>query len=139
MSLGKEIVLKVTTPLRLQKNGRPLRSEEITARGLLTAMMRRTALIYEFQCRTPLGLDFAGLAEAAECVALASRLTWRDWARYSNRQDRRMSLGGVVGEIRLSNVPFAFTALAACATLAHVGKNATFGLGRVSLEQKNGL
>ena len=131
---GKEIVLKVTTPLRLQKNGRPLRSEEITARGLLTAMMRRTALIYEFQCRTPLGLDFAGLAEAAEGVALASHLTWRDWARYSNRQDRRMSLGGVVGEIRLSNVPFAFTALAACATLAHVGKNSTFGLGRVSLE-----
>ena len=72
---GKEIVLKVTTPLRLQKNGRPLRSEEITARGLLTAMMRRTALIYEFQCRTPLGLDFAGLAEAAEGVALASHLT----------------------------------------------------------------
>lgn len=97
-------------------------------------MMRRTALIYEFQCRTPLGLDFAGLAEAAEGVALASHLTWRDWARYSNRQDRRMSLGGVVGEIRLSNVPFAFTALAACATLAHVGKNSTFGLGRVSLE-----
>ena len=97
-------------------------------------MMRRTALIYEFQCRTPLGLDFAGFAEAAEGVALASRLTWRDWARYSNRQERRMSLGGVVGEIRLSNVPFAFTALAACATLAHVGKKSTFGLGRVSLE-----
>lgn len=130
---GGNLTLNVETPLRLQKNGTPLQPHEIGAHALLMAMMRRIALIYEFQCREPLALDFRALSEAAEDVQIKTDLVWKDWTRYSNRQQKRMNLGGVVGWIELMALPRPFAALCACSTLTHIGKNATFGLGRVSL------
>ena len=130
---GTTLELSVQTPLRLQNNGRPLRAGEITARTLLMSMVRRTALIHEFQCEESLSLDFAQLALEAEAVGMECALHWLDWTRYSSRQNRAMNLGGVVGSIRLTNLSHALSLFCACSTLTHVGKNATFGLGRTTL------
>ncbi len=60
----------------------------------------------EFEVETPLhllayagppALDFSGLTACAERIESWKNLRWRDWTRYSSRQDRQMALGGMVG------------------------------------------
>lgn len=131
---GSEIHLQIQTPLRLQQNGVPLLPGEVTAYPILTALLRRIALLYEFQCLDKLDLNFHQLSEMAGAVALESSLEWVDWIRYSSRQNRHMNLGGVTGSIVLRDVPPEFRVLLAAGQLSHVGKNATFGLGRYRIE-----
>lgn len=127
------ISLRIETPMRLQNNGVPLGPELITARTFLSALLRRTALVAEFQCNTPLNLDFGSLLQKAEMLKIEKDLGWKDWQRYSSRQDREMSLGGVVGSILLHEVPPVLRTLLTVGQMLHVGKNATFGLGKYRL------
>ena len=60
-------------------------------------------------------------------------LGWKDWQRYSSRQDRKMSLGGVVGSIELEGLTAFHRTLLAVGQMIHAGKNATFGLGKYRL------
>ena len=57
-------------------------------------------------------------------------LRWRDWTRYSSRQHRKMQLGGLVGSVTYAGDLAAFLPFVALGQLLHVGKNATFGLGK---------
>src|SRR5262245_56634986 len=72
---------------------------------------------------------------SSECAAgvrvTRARLGWRDLARYSNRQRRTVSLGGFVGELEVEGDLEPFLPLLQMAEQVHVGKGATFGLGRI--------
>lgn len=127
---SEAVALRIETPMRLQNNGVPLGPELITSRNFLSALLRRTALIAEFQCGTPLLLNFGTLTQLMESVSMKKDLGWKDWQRYSSRQDRRMSLGGVVGSIEMEGLTVFQRTLLAVGQMIHVGKNATFGLGK---------
>jgi hypothetical protein len=126
--------LAIHTPLRLQENGRPLGPEDITPRTLLTALVRRAALISEFHAGQKLALDFHALGELAHSIEGEKHLRWRDWTRYSSRQQQKMSLGGVVGEWTLRGDLTPFLPFLYLGQWLHVGKNATFGLGGYRLD-----
>jgi len=108
-------------------------AEALTARKLLTTLIKRTALICEFHLGHKLDLDFHALAEAAARIEGEKRLHWRDWTRYSNRQKQEMSLGGVVGDWALRGNLTPFLPFLHLGQWLHVGKNATFGLGGYTL------
>ena len=56
-------------------------------------------------------------------------MAFKDWERFSNRQNQRMKLGGYVGNVYLSNLPGFMMPLIQLGEYLHVGKNAVFGLG----------
>jgi hypothetical protein len=61
-------------------------------------------------------------------------LQWKDLKRYSNRQKKKVPMGGLVGEMVIQDLdPWLHTWLQA-AELLHVGKGAAMGLGRVELQ-----
>jgi hypothetical protein len=126
---GEAFTLDFHTPLRLQENGRALLPANLTARDLLMALARRTSLLMEFHTDQSAGLDFAVLAELAGNVPYTHDLQWRDWTRYSSRQQQKMQLGGATGQWQLRQVPFPFHALLQVGQWLHIGKNASFGLG----------
>jgi hypothetical protein len=126
---GDSITLTIDTPLRLQRNGRPIDARALTARDLLVALVRRTALIHEFHGAGPLPLDFAALTKRAEAIESDKDLHWRDWQRYSSRQQQKMTLGGVVGRWRLFGDLTPFLPFLHLGQWLHVGKEATFGMG----------
>lgn len=128
-----QLHLAVQTPLRLQQNGKVLGAGDITAERLLVTAMRRLALLCEFQCRSRLDLDFHALAESAKAVSGETDLTWRNWTRFSSRQQQLMTLGGLTGTVTLNGVPPFYRIVLAASELMHIGKNATFGLGRIKL------
>ena len=62
------------------------------------------------------------------------RLHWHDLPRYSSRQKTRMKLGGFMGKIFFSGSLLPFEeALLSAAELFHLGKNTSFGLGRIEV------
>lgn len=130
---SQAVRLRFTTPLRLQKDSK-IQGRAMTARDLLMALARRYWLLAEFHQATPPAVDFKELIAKAEAIHLQSQLQWRDWTRYSNRQQQEMTLGGVVGTVELRGDLGPFAGLLAAGQWLHLGKNASFGLGHYNLE-----
>jgi hypothetical protein len=121
-------------PLRLQNQGRRATVEEHTPHRLLMALIRRTALMAEFHGDGPLALDFSALARLAETLESERHLAWRDWSRYSSRQQKKMDLGGVIGRWTLRGELAPLLPFLHLGQWLHVGKEAAFGLGGYRLE-----
>ena len=103
---------------------------------LLRALLRRISALSYFHCGQRIEADFAGLAARSRAVVLARDATaWRDWTRFSSRQDARMDLGGIIGEAEYEGDLAEFLPWLFWGQIAHVGKNATFGLGRIALSK----
>lgn len=128
-------ILHFRTPLRLQRNGRALPPERLDVRTLLMALVRRVSLLAEFHAGGALVDDFSALLACCPAIADTRRLAWRDWARYSSRQEQRMNLGGVVGTWTLCGDLSAFRPFLRLGEYVHVGKEAAFGLGAYTLEE----
>jgi hypothetical protein len=126
--------LRFTTPLRLQQQGK-IQGRAMTARDLLMALARRYWLMAEFHQASQPTVDFKALSAQADGIQLDSQLQWRDWTRYSNRQQQEMTLGGVVGTVELRGDLRPFAELLAVGQWLHIGKNASFGLGQYTLEE----
>lgn len=129
----KRLTLKLHTPTRLRVNKCYLGANELTARDFLMALARRIGLLEQTHLADPPRRDYRELVAVAERISLAPRLEWVDWQRWSNRQKRHMQLGGLMGDIELVGPLDDFMPLLVIGEWLHVGKNATFGLGRYSL------
>ncbi len=130
---GRRARLRLLTPARMKVDGRL--AHRFSFRTMAFKMLRRTAELAHFYVpgQRP-SWDFEELLERAEAVRIdRAQLRWQDWQRYSNRQGRKMKLGGVVGEIELSGELAPFAPLLRTAEVIHVGKGTTFGLGRLQV------
>lgn len=132
--VGEErITLSFLTPARLQVRGRL--QEEPGFRTLVFLMLRRTLELAWFHLPGA-EIDWRLrplLDRASDVNVTASGLRWQEWQRYSNRQQRKISLGGFVGTMDLEGDLSPFASLLRTAEVLHVGKGATFGLGRMKV------
>ncbi|MHA1796683.1 MAG: CRISPR system precrRNA processing endoribonuclease RAMP protein Cas6, partial [Promethearchaeota archaeon] len=79
--------------------------------------------------------EFRDLLDAADTIKTTQKnLHWKDQSRYSNRQKRKMKMGGFVGEIELEGEFGLIGDLVKYSEVLHVGKGTTFGLGKVEIE-----
>jgi CRISPR-associated endoribonuclease Cas6 len=131
------LTLRFLTPTRLVYEGSL--TEAPAFHVLLRVLLRRLSNLAYFHCDTELPLDFRALIAAAEQIQTASsRLWWYDWERYSARQDTRMKLGGVLGQVTYAGDLEPFWPLLQLGTYVHVGKGTSFGLGKYVIEAKTG-
>jgi hypothetical protein len=123
--------LEIATPMRLPSQGHPLRPGEVTPRKLLTAILRRAGLLLDIHANRPgMTRDAPQVARRADSLADCRYLRWRDWTRYSSRQQAEMTLGGVVGSWEITGDLGPLAAWLWLGQWLHAGKNATMGLGR---------
>ena len=136
MALGSEVTLHVTSPMRLQLHGQPVHVHALTARTLLISLARRYQLMLDVHCGSQAPqLNFAELSAQAEAIRLTAKdMQWFDWKRFSQRQQRAMKLGGLLGTIHLQGELAPFSQLLHVGQWLHIGKGATFGLGRYLLK-----
>jgi hypothetical protein len=126
-------------PLRLRRQGRYM--SEMDWSFVLTSLARRVQLLCAvFNDRELLGREgWAPLKERLEDMAAAVRtktdtgssVAWKDWSRYSNRQRRKVPMGGLVGSLVITEAPEELWPWLRLAGLVHVGKGAAMGLGRL--------
>jgi len=129
------VTITFETPLRLKRKGRLLGADDLTARDVLDAAVRRISGLMRFHANGPPAVDFRALKASMERARLTDRdLRWHDWARWSGRQKAYIQLGGLVGSLQLdlSECPDVWPFLALAAE-THLGKAATMGLGRITL------
>jgi hypothetical protein len=126
----RRLRLELETPLYLKTQGKPLRAFDpatFTAR-----LIDRLDLLALFHHDVETTWDFRALRALADAVRVLHDGTHMDhYERYSNRIDQRVEMQGLVGEVILEGVHPALEALWRSAEVVHVGKNATFGLGRL--------
>lgn len=60
--------------------------------------------------------------------------SWKELRRYSNRQRRKVPMGGIIGNAQLNGVSGVYLEWLHAASLVHVGKGASMGLGKIDLQ-----
>lgn len=130
---GRSLRLQVVTPLRLQERGRIVPPRD--PRALVFSAIRRLLELAYFHSPDPtIDWTFRPLLDAASTVGFAkTSLRFEDLARYSQRQDRQVQLGGYVGTLDLEGDLAPLGSLLRVAEVIHLGKGAVFGLGHIAL------
>lgn len=131
-----QLTLHLITPLRIKYNRDLVVNLEFHI--LIRNLVRRLGLLYYFHCgnQKP-SWDFRAIIKHAEDIRIkTSGLRWLDWERYSSRQDTRMKLGGLVGEITYEGNIEPFLPVIKAGEILHAGKGTSFGLGRYRIIEK---
>ena len=92
-------------------------------------------IAYSQEGRGEPALDYSGLARRAESIHLKqSNLRWRELKRYSNRQQQKVSLSGLVGSSTYEGELAEFVPILKYISQVHIGKQTLFGLGKIEIE-----
>jgi len=124
-----QIALHFQTPTRILNEGQL--SDELPFHVFIQRLIGRISALSYFHCGESLEMDFKEfISKAMQVETIESNLYWHDWTRYSNRQDRQMKLGGLLGKITYKGDLEPFLPFIALGQYTHIGKNVTFGLGK---------
>ena len=129
---GNRLTLHFLTPTRLVYQGSL--TDTPAFHVILRTLLRRLSNLAYFHCGTELQLDFRHLIDRAKDVTIVTRrLQWYDWKRYSARQQVHMKMGGFVGHVTYAGNLAPFLPFLRLGAMVHVGKGATFGLGKYDI------
>ena len=128
-----QLTVRLLNPARITHQGQL--TDKLPFHLFWRRLIGRISALAYFHCGESLDLDFKGLIAQAETVeTVESSLRWRDWTRYSSRQNQKMQFGGLVGSVTYAGDLAAFMPFVALGAFLHVGKNATFGLGKYRMK-----
>lgn len=135
--IGK-IKVSLRTPLRLKFEN------EIKAalpfHVLVRGMLRRVSSLMNTWGGGEPDLDYKGLIERAAHIGISDNtLRWFDWKRYSNRQERKMFMGGLLGSVTYEGALEEYLPLLHFCENVHIGKNTSFGLGRIEIRTNDSI
>jgi len=129
-----KIALKFITPTRIKYEERL--TENLEFHILIRNLIRRISLLSYFHCDEEFKKEeIKLLIDKAKKIKIENKdLKWYDWERYSSRQDTMMKLGGFTGDITYVGKDLKdFLPYILLGTYTHVGKGATFGLGKYEI------
>lgn len=115
--------IEIITPLRFKQNGRFC--NDINEKNLLDLISRR---IVTANC---LEHDEVEIPKIESDYKFSYKeLKWKEYNRYSNRQEQKMSMGGIVGTIEFEYFEESLIDYLIAGELIHIGKSTVFGLGQ---------
>lgn len=124
------------TPLRIKDDGRF--TENISFHVLLKNILRRIAMVSEYHIGERFSINHKELLEKSRDIKTCSiNLRWQPMDRYSSRVKRKLSMGGVLGEISFKGDLSQYYPFLYAGKLFHIGKGCTIGLGHYNLLIKN--
>ncbi len=126
--------LRFMTPLRMKREKRLVRPADFSMDLFLSSLrlrIRELVAIYGLpgqDCVLP------AIPSGLESAVVETRLEWRDWTRYSNRQKTSMKMGGLLGHLKLESGHLGqWWPLLWYGQWLHVGKQSSMGLGQYEL------
>ncbi len=128
----KTVTFHITTPLRITEAGQVCR--QLSFHTFFRNLLRRASLLAQLYAKQTWNLDYQSiLLYAHQIKIIAQKLQWYDWHRYSNRQQQRMPLGGLIGSFTVTGDLQPFWPLLRLGTYLHIGKNTSFGMGKYNI------
>jgi len=129
----KRLKLELHTPLRVKFRNQL--QTELPFHILVRAMLRRISSLFFYYGNGEPSFDYKSLIREANQIQIVdSNLKWFDWRRYSNRQEQAMLMGGITGSIVYEGNFAKYLPLIEVCSKIHLGKQSTFGLGKISAE-----
>lgn len=126
------VKVKLLSPLRLKHHNQF--QDSLPFHLLVRAALRRVSTLADAYGSGEPPLDYSGLIKRAGQVQTAqSDCGWVDLKRFSNRQNCAMLMGGVQGSITYDGELAEFLPLLRYCEQTHLGKQTTFGLGRIEV------
>ncbi|MDQ7837995.1 MAG: CRISPR system precrRNA processing endoribonuclease RAMP protein Cas6 [Thermodesulfobacteriota bacterium] len=128
----RRITIQLETPLRVKQENHL--TADLPFHTLIRAALRRISSLFACYGAGEPNLDYRGMVERAQAVEIVEAdLRWLDWERYSNRQETRMLMGGMSGSITYSGELREFLPVLRVCEEVHLGKQTTFGLGKIEI------
>ncbi|MBM7623683.1 CRISPR system precrRNA processing endoribonuclease RAMP protein Cas6 [Sporohalobacter salinus] len=108
--------------------------EKIDFYKLMKNLFRRLSSLSVFYGEEELDIEFHQYLEQAKEIELIKDTTsWKSWYRYSNRQNKRIKMKGLVGEVAYQGSLEKFLPYLILGQYSHIGKNTVFGLGNYKI------
>ncbi|HPY76208.1 MAG TPA: CRISPR system precrRNA processing endoribonuclease RAMP protein Cas6 [Anaerohalosphaeraceae bacterium] len=128
-----KIMIDFLSPVRLRVGKKDVK--KITFLDIVTAAVRRLAILtYFYGIPLTKACDTSELIAGAEEVSMISDQTqWFEFGRYSGRQDRKILLGGLVGQMVFEGDLKSHLPLLALTQVTGIGKATSFGFGQIRL------
>ncbi|RLA78787.1 MAG: hypothetical protein DRG78_14295 [Epsilonproteobacteria bacterium] len=123
------VKLEFLTPLRMKKDNKFVK-DSIDLIDILVSINRR---YYELT-----GEDFERLNVSKDYNIITKHLNYKELTRKSNTQKTKMNLGGVMGDMVITNIDKKSYELLKLGEIIGVGKSTVFGLGKIRVEGFNG-
>jgi hypothetical protein len=135
--INGSIAFTLATPVRLRKQGKYLGRMEWPY-FFATIARRLEALNCLFADGQVMGKDrYINLMDIfSKLNSIQENLSWLDYSRYSNRQHKKVPMGGLVGSAVFDASDSWIIPWLQAASLVHVGKGASMGLGKVIMGGK---
>lgn len=128
-----KIKIKFVTPTRILQTNKLV--SRVPFELFIRNLLRRISLLGKIHCESSWDLPYGEIIEQAtnSVHLLDNQLTWHSMERYSNRQGKKMNIGGFEGTVIYEGQFRSFLPLIILGQFTHVGKNTTFGLGKYVL------
>jgi hypothetical protein len=131
-----DVGLHFLTPTRLKFDRHLCDSPEFHV--VFRNLARRLSLLSFFHCDGTWEERMSDAVKNAQAIRLVRNgLEWKDWRRYSNRQEKEMFLGGFTGHLGFHGELEPFWSHLLLGSYLHIGKGATFGLGKYEIKTSN--
>ena len=131
---NSKLIVVLETPLRIKFENRL--KADLPFHVFVRAMLRRASSLLNCYGSGEPALDYKGLVARAKTIkVIDTDLSWFDWQRFSQRQDKAMLMGGMIGSITYEGKLGEFLPLVDFCSKVHLGKQTAFGLGKISAEQ----
>lgn len=126
-ALVDTIRLDFMTPLLIECKGVAISTAPVF-NLLVESLHRRAALLHDFHGSGT--FEYAQLPGGTSDVIIASdEMKWRSMARITNRQDKKLKIGGLVGSVTYKGNIGPYVQLLRLGELIGVGKSTVFGFG----------
>ena len=122
---AKVIKLEFVTPLRIKKQNR-FATRNIELLDILLSIYKRSLDLQ--------GVPFKRVDIDTSYKIVSKNLRYQELTRRSNKQNVKMNLGGLMGEMVISGVSREVYELLKQGELIGVGKSTAFGLGKIKVE-----
>jgi hypothetical protein len=131
----KQDTLKIVleSPMRIKFGGQF--RKHITFEMMAVNLLRRVQLLSAFYCGGPDLVDLSVLIDKSRQVKKAGEnIFWQHQDRFSFRQDKNISMGGVSGWIEFAGDVGEFIPFLKIAEYLHIGKGTGLGLGKIGVD-----
>ena len=126
------LTVSLAAPLRLKYDRRI--QKRITFEMIISNLLRRIYLLANFYCNGPGSVDFKDLIDMSREIALSdSHAYWQPQVRFSYRQNKELSMGGVSGTLKFRGDFNPFISFLRIGEYLHLGKGTAFGLGKIKI------
>jgi CRISPR-associated endoribonuclease Cas6 len=121
------ISLRFATPLRIKKENRFLRSDEVELEGIINSIYQRQMKLMNREYKK---FPYPIVGEITK-----KELRYKELTRQSNRQKITMNMGGLMGEIEILGLGKECYEILKVGELIGVGKQTVFGLGKIEVKE----